>query len=854
MIARTLTATVLALGLFAPAAQALIIATGPDDICLPTDDPCIVDQDVQVQPPGTLDFGARTLQITGAGRLLGTATITCGDFLVDVGVGLTAVDTRETGNVAGSFSVTARRACSGNPQLACLNDAFCQSGGFGTCSVGAGQVDIAGDIVSQGNPGGFVLIRAVGDITVSGDVLTDGNPIGAEGGQVEIRSYTGSVTTSGAIRSNANEKGINYETIIGGITGIYAAGDVTASGPLDVGESANGGVLTIEGDSVVVQNSVNAAAGAGMQEGTGGRVEITAWGDITLTGSGAGGTGTVKVNLNGSSGGSSYYGSPYVGYGGYAMLKAYAGDITVADPVTISSNSGQNGNYGGPYGGYVQFYAGSRMTLDGTITALGYSKYGHGGVVTVSADHGFDMGPSSAIKTRSKYGGEVQVYAGSGASRIDGKIDVRGKLAGSGYYSYEGEGGEVYLYGLADVTMDGKILQGAETSNPIDISVCRLRLLDNARLDNTLGSPDNREDVNIEVYESMYAAPGSKILADAAGGGSVFIEYRDVNKRPILLGQISPSPTLIDRPNLRGCPVCGNSEIDKGESCDDGNTTSGDGCRDDCQDEGCLAATPGWPAVALCDDGNGCTSDVCDPFGHQCLNTLACGDNIFCTIDSCVAGACDHAPDDLACDDRNPCTDDVCNPTTGCVHANLTGIPCDDGDPCTVTGTCDTGFCAVTDRARSSKSRLKFRFLDGAADDKMSFKADLSLSDLMSAPDVTGVTVDLFDRDGQSVFSATVPASGFVDKKGTGQKFQFKDRDGAVPGAGGIRLFKIQKNTKKSLAKVKFKAQGTELPGAEGEFLLSMSMLFGADPAVDECITAWQMFCRPKPGKNKCKR
>ena len=101
MIARTLTATVLALGLFAPAAQALIIATGPDDICLPTDDPCIVDQDVQVQPPGTLDFGARSLQISGAGRLLGPATITCGDFLVDVGVGLTAVDTRETGNVSG---------------------------------------------------------------------------------------------------------------------------------------------------------------------------------------------------------------------------------------------------------------------------------------------------------------------------------------------------------------------------------------------------------------------------------------------------------------------------------------------------------------------------------------------------------------------------------------------------------------------------------------------------------------------------------------------------------------------------------------------------------------------------------
>ncbi|RMD81432.1 MAG: hypothetical protein D6815_11825, partial [Candidatus Dadabacteria bacterium] len=204
----------------------------------------------------------------------------------------------------------------------------------------------------------------------------------------------------------------------------------------------------------------------------------------------------------------------------------------------------------------------------------------------------------------------------------------------------------------------------------------------------------------------MITEAKSHIVADASGGAQNIITYRDPLKPPVLGGEVSPAPQLNVDPSLVGCPVCGNGEIDQGESCDDGNTISGDGCRDDCQDEGCLAQSPGFPTTPLCDDGDACTIDRCDPVAHTCVNIASCEEGVSCTVDSCVAGACEHVPDDALCDDRNDCTDDICNATTGCVHASLSGGSCEDGDYCTVTGTCSQGKCSATDASRTEKNRI----------------------------------------------------------------------------------------------------------------------------------------------------
>ena len=72
------------------------------------------------------------------------------------------------------------------------------------------------------------------------------------------------------------------------------------------------------------------------------------------------------------------------------------------------------------------------------------------------------------------------------------------------------------------------------------------------------------------------------------------------------------------------CPVCGNGALEVGEQCDDGNTTSGDGCDGACTIEtGWTCASPGQACQALCgdgllrggeqcDDGNSVAGDGCD--------------------------------------------------------------------------------------------------------------------------------------------------------------------------------------------------------------------------------------------------
>jgi hypothetical protein len=157
---------------------------------------------------------------------------------------------------------------------------------------------------------------------------------------------------------------------------------------------------------------------------------------------------------------------------------------------------------------------------------------------------------------------------------------------------------------------------------------------------------------------------------------------------------------------------------------------------------------------SLCDDGDPCTSDVCDAptqeggltcrhvtvpgcsctADAQCQDPLACNglrsasclkcdgcflhdwsccnrgsrcvsgapppDGTTCAdanvcngAESCLAGACVPGSA-LTCDDNNPCTADSCNPATGCAHRRIAnGLPCGDGNACNGAGSCENGVC-----------------------------------------------------------------------------------------------------------------------------------------------------------------
>jgi hypothetical protein len=137
------------------------------------------------------------------------------------------------------------------------------------------------------------------------------------------------------------------------------------------------------------------------------------------------------------------------------------------------------------------------------------------------------------------------------------------------------------------------------------------------------------------------------------------------------------------QPATGNCAATANSA-----SCSDGNAcTSGDGC---------VSAACKAGAAKNCDDANPCTSDSCDPATGKCVqaaNSAPCSDSNACTLgDQCQDGACKAGPT-KACDDGNGCTTDSCDPTLGvCLNLPNTAA-CSDANACTLNDVCKSAAC-----------------------------------------------------------------------------------------------------------------------------------------------------------------
>lgn len=128
--------------------------------------------------------------------------------------------------------------------------------------------------------------------------------------------------------------------------------------------------------------------------------------------------------------------------------------------------------------------------------------------------------------------------------------------------------------------------------------------------------------------------------------------------------------------------LCGNGQLDPGEECDDGNTTSGDGCSPGCQTEVCDGSSCPWgccDVYGACADG---TQDLqCGSDGVNCADCetggLVCQDHLCEDLGSCTAG------DTLGCGN---CGTRTCTPTGA-------WGPCQDQGDCGVGEVEGTGLC-----------------------------------------------------------------------------------------------------------------------------------------------------------------
>lgn len=144
---------------------------------------------------------------------------------------------------------------------------------------------------------------------------------------------------------------------------------------------------------------------------------------------------------------------------------------------------------------------------------------------------------------------------------------------------------------------------------------------------------------------------------------------------------------LVATPAVAARTSCGNSIVETGEDCDDGNLEPGDCCSPSClwEDNGSTCETPDAclgegvcddgecvdGTAVVCDDENPCTTDYCDSDAGGCLARAIDG---CCTED----GECE---DGVVCNGFETCLVTPFAPTGACVSG--TPIDCDDGDDCT---------------------------------------------------------------------------------------------------------------------------------------------------------------------------
>ena len=272
----------------------------------------------------------------------------------------------------------------------------------------------------------------------------------------------------------------------------------------------------------------------------GGTIDVSAARDLRIIPE----AGLVAPQLN-ITGGTEEFNDDYYSYvsggpGGYGFLNA-GRDLVVGEKVTLLGDSGSSVGSTDvtPLSGDWYFEAGNDLSFDATLSARAWGRYGyalHG--VSLYGGNSVRVGRRGTIATNGSHSGDVSVVSeNDGPISIEGRVNLRGRKIR--YYGYtHGTGGNLFVRG-GDVTIKGKIQNGGpSTTGEMRVDACRLRMKAGGRLDGGWGK-----------------------------------QYG---------GLITPVPTLVLSPGMVGCPVCGNLEIDQGETCDDGNLVDGDGCDSDC--------------------------------------------------------------------------------------------------------------------------------------------------------------------------------------------------------------------------------------------------------------------------------
>lgn len=606
-----------------------LTADSVDDFCAVDADPCRVTSVVDVADGTVLDFHRRTIEVTGDGQLRfgpGDTTLRCGGFRTDTkDAALKAGADELSGRFeAGTVTIDARRGCEfGPPELTCTDDLQCElvacgtrrcslrptrtctadagcqlgpcSGSgrclgslsfmrcssnsdcdlgtcptqltcnrmtnvakdcavdadchLGACNVGDASIELSGPVDGMAVFTPEIDLNAVDSVTIHDLVQLSSLDAERDGGTLKIRTVSGDVNLEGRIVA------IGGSAARGGAVEVHSGRDLTVGARVNLnGGDFDGGDLDLYSvrDITVRAGVTNSSVRGG---GFGGFFTVTAGRDFTLGGSA--GDRPVRVRSNGHSAN---------GFGGDGGILDFAatGDLHVGANVRIAG-------YGAPpesYGSDIVLASRGDLRVDGDLDSRARGSSGYGGALDLYSDGGITIGEDASLRSHGGLQGGGWIVMNAGGPLV---------FAGKGEAGGSREVGQsvVSLRSDADVEVSGRLKLAGDPDSSIEIDACRIRLADGATLRNQSVGP-----ILLAAHESMNLMPGSALHSPQ---GSNVLTYRTADKPPTLGGLIDGPPELVVSSGMRGCPVCGNGEVDEFETCDDGNLDPGDGCDENCR-------------------------------------------------------------------------------------------------------------------------------------------------------------------------------------------------------------------------------------------------------------------------------
>jgi hypothetical protein len=662
-------------------------------------------------------------------------------------------------------------------------------GAIGWLTIKAGSFSIVGNGQIKGSsstqPAGTVTIEVANSIQID-DTLFSGavRLSGQDGGTLTLTTASGSVNGGGRIALFGDGTQAS-----GGTLAVNAAGGVNLTGRLDIGGGAQGGGgsfdLTAAGN-VSVPGDIDLAGGT---DG-GGTLDISAGGSLTL--------GAVDMSGSGEDGDG---GDAFISAGGaVTLLGVFDGRGSDA-----SANCGDGASVDISAGGDITIAAEIRLQGRGLDCTGGALELDGAGVFVQRAMDLSGTGPEGS-------GGELAAYSIT-------RIQLAAPIALDGG---EGGAGDFCLDGDGDVEINADInAQGRTSTSPGgasgDITGATLNI--SAGVD-TSGGSAAVAGADLTLTGCDVITQPSAVLKSIGSAGSITVVARDALT---LRGRFTASPaggnTLrysqkANPPDTAGTifsppatNILDRTLIPCGALCD----TSAD-----------------------CDDGDGCTDDICDNFT-----------------------ACLHPPRSGACEDGNPCTSaDTCvagtcvgTPIVGCVDRDRDGKP-DDVDECTTLAWTPRPT-TPPDQNPVGFSLLLGRLAAAGAAQTILLKGRFNVapSSVQAIdPGANGVHVHVEDARGP-LFDVNLPggagcaaADGWITYgAGSSATWLYHNESGAVPpgcapgSARGIRSVQIKdrRATHKAALQFKIKAKNASLLRVPDAPLtkLQASLALGAQPA-----------------------